>query len=99
MVATQKSYCTITPNDTTGSVAVLKNGDFGERLREGEAHAETRRVEHQDSCGYGRRHKVAGFELSAGNVADAQAGRLLLESLGPLEQTVQLVFCKIQSTQ
>jgi transposase len=33
-----------------------------------------------------------GFELSAGNVTDAEAGRLLLESLGPLEQTVNLLM-------
>ena len=36
--------------------------------------------------------RVAGFELSAGNVADAVAGRLLSESLGPLERRVQLLM-------
>ena len=35
---------------------------------------------------------AAGFELSAGNVTDAEAGRLLLESLGPLEQTANLLM-------
>jgi transposase len=32
------------------------------------------------------------LELSAGNVADAQAGRLLLESVGPLKQAVSLLM-------
>jgi transposase len=35
---------------------------------------------------------AAGLELSAGNVADAPAGWLLLESVGPLKQTVKLLM-------
>jgi transposase len=35
---------------------------------------------------------AAGLELSAGNAADAPAGRLLLESIGPLKQTVSLLM-------
>ena len=36
--------------------------------------------------------RVAAFSLSAGNVADAQAGRLLLKTIGPLERTVPLLM-------
>jgi len=35
---------------------------------------------------------TAGFELTAGNIADAPAGRLLLESVGPLKETVPLLM-------
>ena len=37
---------------------------------------------------------VAGFLLSGGNVSDAQAGRLLLETLGKQEHTVNLLMDK-----
>jgi hypothetical protein len=33
---------------------------------------------------------VEAFSLSAGNVADARAGRLLPETVGPLERAVPL---------
>ena len=36
--------------------------------------------------------RVAAFSLSAGNVADAQAGRLLPETVGPLERTAHLLM-------
>ena len=36
--------------------------------------------------------RVAGFLLSGGNVPDAQAGRLLLETLGKQENTVNLLM-------
>jgi hypothetical protein len=36
--------------------------------------------------------RAAGLELPAGNAADAQAGRLLLESVGPLKQAVNLLM-------
>jgi transposase len=34
---------------------------------------------------------VEAFSLTAGNVADARAGRLLLETVGPLERTAPLL--------
>ena len=36
--------------------------------------------------------RVVGFLLSAGNVSDAQAGQLLLETLGKQENTVNLLM-------
>ena len=35
---------------------------------------------------------MAAFSLSAGNVSDARAGRLLLETVGPLERTAHLLM-------
>jgi hypothetical protein len=35
---------------------------------------------------------VEVFSLTAGNVADARAGRLLPETVGPLERTVPLLM-------
>jgi ABC-type antimicrobial peptide transport system ATPase subunit len=35
--------------------------------------------------------RVVGFLLSGGNVTDAQAGRLLLETLGKQETTINLL--------
>jgi transposase len=40
---------------------------------------------------------VTGFGLTAGHAADAPAGRLLLESLGPLEDTVHLLMDRAYS--
>ena len=35
---------------------------------------------------------MAAFSLSAGNVSDARAGRLLRETVGPLESTTNLLM-------